>query len=184
MSSLSNSKSLPKASERERVSDGSEHRLYLGLPPPQGVAADGSSIQIDFAAHQSMRPQGIEQKGMAEQLDLSAIGGASQKEEATRGRGLQVQLPALGKGPTFGSRLDAPGSVLAASSHVLGRLGSQRLERLVMKAGPDLGLPSAIEALDGGLKARLAGRDKDGHHLQAEAQALTELITSGCWCGP
>jgi hypothetical protein len=40
-----------------------------------------------------------------------------------------------------------------------------------MKAGPDLGLPPAMEALDSGLKASLTGRDKDGHHLQAEAQA-------------
>jgi hypothetical protein len=42
--SLSKCKSLPKASEWGPVSDGSEQRLGLGLPPPHGVAADGSLI--------------------------------------------------------------------------------------------------------------------------------------------
>jgi hypothetical protein len=51
MSSLSNPKSLSKAPEREPVSDDSEQRLCLGLPPPQGITADGSKLsQVTFFA--------------------------------------------------------------------------------------------------------------------------------------
>lgn len=169
MASISNCKSLSKASEGQRVRKISKQRLGVGLPSAQGIETQGSLIEIDLTADQAVRPPAIDQEGVTQQVDLSLLAGAPQKDNAAAGMRLKIEVPPFGKESAGGSRLDAHRPIFSTSRHIPGRLGWEGLQRLGVKAGPDLGLPATVEALDRSLKSSLTGWSQDGHDLQAEA---------------
>src|SRR5262249_14397094 len=128
-------------------------------------------LEVYLRTHQPMLPQRFYHPDTTQQMNLPLPVAATQKDQPPLGVSLQVQTPAPWERPTprgcFNPRCRTP----PMGRHITGRLRLQPLQRGVLKPRPHFGLPQAVEALDGSLEARLAGRDKDGHDAQAQADA-------------
>ena len=171
MASVRTSVSLLEGPLGQRVGHFPQQRLVGGVTATQGVAAQDPGVEIDHAADQPMRPVGSHGEGPAEQVDGALVAGAPQEDELPLRWGLQVQLPFLRKRSSRGRRVDAGGSTSATGSEVARRLRLQGRERLVLEAGPDLGLPTPVEALDRGLEPVLLHGREDDADAQAQTQA-------------
>ena len=97
--------------------------------------------------------------------------GAAQEDNAAMRRKVKSKSPTVGVDGSWWSSLLTKGEALTVSRDVSGRLVLNSRQGRVLEPGPDLGLPAAVVAFDGGLEARFSRRDKDGNHSQAEADA-------------
>lgn len=78
-------------------------------------------------------------------------------------------LPGSREGSSRRSEEDAFDGMSSGGGDELGGLILEGLQGVEVEASPDLGLPAAVVAFDGGLEARLARRCEDRSDLQGEA---------------
>lgn len=155
---------------RELVRDLSDQGLVLWLSSSEGVEADGVGVEVDFTADEAMRPEWVDGEGTTKQANLTMIVGASEEDDLASRMSLKVLPPRLREGLSEGSGQDAFGGSGSGSGHELGGLILKSLKRSVVEASPDLGLPAAVIAFDGGLEAGLAGWSEDRYHLEGETK--------------
>jgi len=98
------------------------------------------------------------------------IVGTSEEDDLASGMSLKVLPPRLREGLSEGSGQDAFGGSGTGGGNELGGLILKSLKGPVVEASPDLGLPAAVVAFDGGLEASLAGWSEDGYHLQRQTK--------------
>jgi hypothetical protein len=153
------------------VGDLSEQGLKRGFAASEGVEADGVGVEIDLAADKAVRPERVDGESMAEQADLTVIVGASEEDDLAGGVSLKALLPGVWEGLSERGRQDTFGGAGACGSDELGGLTLKGLEGAMVEAAPDLGLPAAVIAFDGGLEAGFSRWSKDRSNLQGEAQA-------------
>src|SRR5512135_2322060 len=149
MASDSNSRSLLEPPARQFIRDLAKEWLMGWLPPSQREEADVARVEINLGTDQPVRPRHIDLEAVAQHLHGPLLAGAPQEDDPAAGMGLQVQPPTRGEGTTPRSRLDPRGRTQAAGGDELARLGLQTLQGLVGEPGPDLGLPTTVEVLDG-----------------------------------
>ncbi len=178
MATVSNPGSLLEGLERELVRDLSQERLIGWFAAPQGVEAKGLVVQVDFATNEAVNPQRVNTKEVPEQADLAVVIGASQENDSAHRRSLKILLPGAGEWPTRRSGQNAFGGTSSGGGDELGGLVLERFQGVEMEASPNLGLPAAVVAFDGGLETGFARRREDRSHLQGEADAgnTTEVI--------
>jgi hypothetical protein len=144
--------------------------LVVWLSSSEGVEADGVGVEVELAADESVRPELVDGEGVAEQADLAAIVGASEEDNLAYGMSLKVLAPRLREGLPEGGCQDAFGGSGSCGGNEPGGLILKSLQGVVVEASPDLGLPAAVVAFDGGLEAGLARWSEDGYHLKGEAK--------------
>jgi hypothetical protein len=119
----------------------------------------------------------IDEKSMTEERSNAAIVSASDEDDRAGRMPLQIEREVGRKRVTcwraFGACSVPKGSGCEPSVGVLLKVG----QGSVSEAMPDLGLPAAVEAFDGVLKARLAWRRK--HGSDPEQQASSYDLTDG-----
>lgn len=124
-----------------------------------------------------MRPERVNQVISLEDIDGAAFVGATQEDHCSLERQLEVQFPALGKRFSWWCCFDAWCASTAGCIHeAIGAL--RELGKIfVLEATPDLGLPAAVIAFDGGLESSLVGRREDWG--DAELQAKPDHASQG-----
>jgi hypothetical protein len=152
--------------------------LHVRFASAKAVKADSFACEIDFGTNESMRPKGINEVAMAEQFDFAPIIGATQKDNRSLERKLQVERPVIGKGSSRRSRVEAWCCTTASSLDEALGAGSEGFEVVVLKASPDFVLPSSVVVFDGRLKAGLSrwSEDRDDIELETKADHATESI--------
>jgi hypothetical protein len=170
LSTVSDSRSALEGFSWELVRDLSEQGLVLWLSSSEGVETDGVGVEVELATDEAVRPELVDGEGVAEQADLATIIGSSEEDDLACGMSLKVLPPRLGEGLPEGGCQDAFGGSGSCGGNESGGLILKSLQGVEMEASPDLGLPAAVVALDGGLEAGLARGSEDGGHLQGEAK--------------
>src|SRR6266498_2086193 len=153
------------------IIDGSKKWLGSGFSSSQRIESDRSTIQVNLSSDQTMRPVFIHGKSMSQKSNFSLLISPAQKNKATSRVCLEVQLPVIGKGSSCGGLFDATAQSSPVRSYVLDRLRLDRTQTVVMEALPYFGLPTAIKAFDGSLKASLLDRSKNRGDVKAEAKS-------------
>src|SRR6266496_1256823 len=153
------------------IIDGSKKWLGSGFSSSQRIETDRSTIQVNLSSDQTMRPVFIHGKAMSQKSNFSLLVSPAQKNKATSRVCLEVQLPVIGKGSSCGGLFDATAQSSPVRSYVLDRLRLDRTQTVVMEALPYFGLPTAIKAFDGSLKASLLDRSKNRGDVKAEAKS-------------
>ncbi len=95
---------------------------------------------------------------------------STDKDDAAGWLRLQIQFPTAWKKTTFGCAISPSGGAIAMGRDVFGGSVFEIMKGGMMKAGPNLALPSAIEIFDGPLKTGFAGWRKDRNDVQAQTQ--------------
>jgi hypothetical protein len=170
LSTVSDSRSALEGFSWELVRDLSEQGLVLWLSSSEGVEADDVGVEVELAADEAVRPEWVDGEGVAEQADLATIVGSSEENNFPCGMSLKVLPPRLREGLPEGGCQDAFGGSGSRGGNEPGGLILKSLQGVVMEASPDLGLPAAVVAFDGGLEAGLARWSEDGYHLKGEAK--------------
>ena len=75
---------------------GSKQRLLGGDTAPQGKAADAMMIEVDFTAHQAMKPVSAHGKLLAEQIDVAGLTGAANEDDVPSQRRMRIKFEMLG----------------------------------------------------------------------------------------
>ncbi len=143
----------------------------IGFSTAQSVEADVVGVEIDLTSDEAVGPERIDREGAAEQVDLTMVIGSSEKDDSAGWMSLKALLPRMREGLPEGSGQDALGGAGACGGNELGGLILKGPKRAMVEALPDLRLPSAVVAFDGGLEARFTRWSEDRSHLQREAQA-------------
>src|SRR6266508_3895536 len=162
---------ISKSPFRQLIIDGSKKWLGSGFSSSQRIETDRSTIQVNLSSDQTMRPVFIHGKAMSQKSNFSLLVSPAQKNKATSRVCLEVQLPVIGKGSSCGGLFDATAQSSPVRSYVLDRLRLDRTQTVVMEALPYFGLPTAIKAFDGSLKASLLDRSKNRGDVKAEAKS-------------
>jgi hypothetical protein len=170
LSTVSDCRSALEGFWRELVRDLGDQGLELGLPAAEGVEANGVGVKVDFAADEAMRPEWVDREGTTKQTDLTMIVGTPKEDDLAGGMSLKVLPPRLREGLSEGSGQDAFGGSGSSGGNELGGLILKSLKGPVVEASPDLGLPAAVIAFDGGLEAGFARWSEDGYHLQGQTK--------------
>lgn len=137
----------------------------------ESVEADEVGVQVDLTADESVCPERIEREAVSEQVKRAGLIGAAQEDDLAAGMERQIRLPRLREGRSWWGSIDSKGSTGTAGLDVLGGPDLEGEQRVMLEARPDLCLPAAVIALDGGLEARLARRSKDRGDLESEAES-------------
>ena len=137
----------------------------------EGVEADEVGVQVDLTSDESVRPKRIEREVVTEEIERAGLIGAAQEDDLAAGMERQIRLPRLREGRSWRGSVDSKSSTGTAGLDVLGGLDLEGEQRVVLEARPDLGLPAAVIAFDGGLEARLARRGKDRDDPESEAES-------------
>jgi hypothetical protein len=156
---------------RELIRDLGEEGLKRGFSASEGVEANGVGVKIDLAADEPMRPEGIDREGMSEQTDLTVIVGASEEDDLAGRVSLEARLPRMWEGLPERGGQDTLGGAGACGSDEPGGVTLKGFQGQMVEASPDLGLPAAVVAFDGGLEAGFSRWRKDRSDLQGQAQA-------------
>jgi len=127
--------------------------------------------EVDLGANEALRPRGIDEKPKAEKGKESLVVGATNEDEHAGGMSLQIEDEVQWKRATSWGALGASCGTKSGSCEPSPRGQLQVFQRGMLEASPDLGLPAAVEALNGILKARFAWRSKDGRDAEQQAQA-------------
>src|SRR5574341_359366 len=166
------------------VTDLGEQRLCAWLTAAQREELDCVLVEIDLAAHKPVRRMRIGVEAVAEEADHSMLGGATKINQASRGKGLEVELPVGGKVSTCRCAVEASCVTLTMRLDVARRSLDQLGDGSVMVTSPNIFLPSTVEGLDGGLKPRLTWRDEDRRDAKAQtrphdaANDITVLVST------
>jgi hypothetical protein len=178
VATVSDPGSVLEGFERELVGELGKEGLDGGFAAPEGVEAKGFGVQIDFATNEAVNPKRVNAEEMPKQPDLAVVIGASKEDDLAHRRSLKVLMPGAREGSSRRSDQDAFGSTSSGGGDEPGGLILERFQGVVVKASPDLGLPAAVVAFDGGLEAGLARRREDRSHLEGEADPAdtTEVI--------
>ena len=144
----------------------------------EGVEADEVGIQVDLTSDKSVCPEWIEREAVTEQVERAGLIGATQKDDLAVGMERQIWLPCIREGRSRRGGFDSKGGTGAACLDKLGGLDLEGEQRVVLEARPDLGLPAAVIAFDGGLEARLArrGKDRDDPKSKTESDDATNGV--------
>ena len=155
-----------------------QQRVVVWITSAQRVETDALMSEVDFAAHESMRPIWINREGSAEQIDVAALIAAAQEDHGALERGAQVELEAFGKEAPFGCEFSPGGSLGAIGCDITGGNSRQGFAIAKVVALPDLALPQRIEAFDGILEARLArwGEDRDYSQRQTQPADTSDSV--------
>lgn len=144
----------------------------------EGVEADEVGVQVDLTSDESVCPKRIEREAVTEQVERAGLIGAAQEDDLAAGMERQIRLPRFREGRSWRGGFDSKSGTGAAGLDVLGGLDLEGKQRVVLEARPDLCLPAAVIALDGGLEARLArrGKDRDDPESEAESDDATDGV--------
>src|SRR5208283_1155166 len=170
MASVNRLRSLLEGTFWQGVRHLVQERLVRWLAASQGEETDGVVVQVDLRANEAMQPMSIDFERMTEKAGPPLVVGASQEDDHSVRNLLQVQTPMFGKGTTTWCGFDAGAAALLRCRDVLGRSLAQAADRSVFESRPDLGLPTAVVALDGRLKTSFVRRRKDRRYAQTQAQ--------------
>ena len=140
--------------------------------------------EVDLGANEALRPRGIDEKPKAEKGKESLVVGATNEDEHADGMSLQIEDEVQWKRATSWGALGASCGTKSGSCEPSPRGQLQVFQRGMLEASPDLGLPAAVEALNGILKARFAWRSKDGRDAEQQAQADDLPHGAGVLTGP
>ena len=146
-------------------------RLAGRILAPQAVEKEFVPIQIHVTTNQPVGPHLAQRPRLSQKADLTAGVASPQVDQAACGSLLQVEFPVGRESTPVWSRLDPRRSLSAQGRDVLLRMPLQVDQGLVLEAGPDLGLPPTVVALDHGLKAGLTWWYQHRNDSQAQAQA-------------
>ena len=147
-----------------------DERLLVRLSSSEAVEADLVVGQVDFDAEETMYPERINLESGQEDLDGAGFVGAAQEDDGSPERALEIQFPFLRKGTTNRSGVETWCGPDSSSSDKTIRPLDEVLEIVVLKACPDLGLPTTVVALNGGLEAGLFMRREDRCHAQLQTE--------------
>ncbi|OGA35847.1 MAG: hypothetical protein A3F75_07970 [Betaproteobacteria bacterium RIFCSPLOWO2_12_FULL_64_23] len=160
-----------------------QQRMVVWVTAAQRVETDALMSEVDFTAHESMRPIWIDREGSAEQIDVAVLRAAAQEDHSAFERGAEVELEAFGEAAPLGCEFSAGGGLGAIDCDITGGDARQGFDIGEVVALPDLALPQPIEAFDGILEARLARWGEDRYHLQRQTQpADTSDGVGGSMC--
>jgi len=148
-----------------------EKWLVSWITSPQRVEPDALSGKVYFRAHETMGPFGIDGKDMSQESSLSSGIGTAEEDDAPFRRCLEVEFPVFGERVSRWSVFDSGGSASATCGDEFCRPRLQSTARCMSEAGPDFGLPTTVEVLDGRLEPRLLRRSEDRNHLQGQTEA-------------
>ena len=117
-----------------------------GVAAAQGVEADPVSREIQLAADQTIQPKRADLEGMAEEGHRAPVRRPADEDDHPFRLRLKVLMPRGRERPPLGRGVN-PLSGLAAEGQdvALGTL-LERRQGLVMKPGPDFGLPAPVKA--------------------------------------
>ena len=155
----------PRSGNSEQwEAQGFEQRLVPRIAATQSITAQQVGAHIKVATDQPVRPSWRDGDRRAEQIDATTGIGASQEDDAI-GR-LRASHA--------GHRLADPQPPVRGEEGVIAR--PQLAEMAMAEALPELLLPEAIEAFDGGLETGFARRSEHRHDAlrQAEAHETTQ----------
>src|SRR5688572_8082612 len=139
-----------------------EQRLLGRITPPQREASDALMIEIDFTAHQAMRPGAAYLKALPEHVDVAGGVGASDEYHAPSQGLVRIDLEALGHRLPGRRGLSKGLGARAVCADITPRAGFELSKVLHVVAPPDFGLPQSVEALDDVLHAMLERRHEHG----------------------
>ena len=148
-----------------------EQRLLGRFAPAQAEEPDDFFVEQDLASCEPMAPAVADVTRMTQDADATLLVSTPDVDDAPTRFQLVVEAPALWKGSACGSCLDALGMPGAISSDVPLRVSEECGKAVMMEPVPHALLPSGVEALDGGLEARFAGRSEHRHYPKSETQA-------------
>ena len=145
--------------------------MVLGRTAAQGKEEDSVFAEEHLGTDETMRPVRGDMELPAEELDV-AMSVRSTQEDDSAARGLlEIEGPWGGERATdWGPFLTVGGTLANGMDETVGLLleGGEGRE---VKSAPDLGLPTAVEALDAVLETGFTGRSKDRYDAQAQAHA-------------
>ena len=146
----------------------SQERLPCWLTSSEGVEPDDVGVKIDLSSDEPVRPVGVKGEGASQEGGCALVARTPQEDDAPLRAGLGVEGPLCREWAASWGTVDAGGRPAVAGGDELGRLDLKGFQGVMMEARPDLRLPAAIEVLNGGLKAGLAGGDEHRHHPEAQ----------------
>ena len=149
----------------------SKQRLFGWSAAAQGVEADAPTAYIDFTANQSMQPLTRNIEASAEQVRTASGIGAAQENQRTAQCRIGVELEMRRHGASCGCAFPARRTARTMRGHVAVGLALQVPRAVTMDTVPELGLPQAVETLNGVLKSRLTWRRKHRANAQRKAQS-------------
>ncbi len=153
------------------VMDLLQQGLIGGITASQGEALNALLVELDLAAHQSVRPLRIDGNAMAEQADMAVVIGAPKIDETAGQWGIKVKLPSAWKWTPRGCLLGTQGVASAMRADILRGMPIQVRQTGKGEALPYLGLPKRVESLDGVLEAVFQRRGEDRSHPERQAKA-------------
>ena len=156
-----------------------EEGLVGGVFTPQGVDMEQTSVEVEFGADEAVCPMDGDGDASAENRDRTVFASPSDENDGPLGPGFQIPFPAFGKWPSWWRGLAPGGAGFLGGVAVAGGLKDECVEGMEVESFPDLGLPSAVEGLDGGLKSRFPwGREKTGVTPSERQRRTTRPRTS------
>jgi len=156
--------------------------LSVGLATSQRVDADLAAREIHLGADQAMAPRRRNWIAMPQEGREAVLVGTPQEDHRATQSCLQVQFPVAGKGLARRCRLDPRSRPFPAGGYKPLGVGHHVGQSREPEPSPDLALPTAVVALDVGLKAHLAGRHEHRRHPQRQtrsrdpAKCVRELV--------
>ena len=148
-----------------------EEGLVGGLFAAQGVDMEQASVKVEFGADEAVCPMDGDGDASAENRDRTVFASPSDEDDGPLGPGFQIAFPAFGKWPSWWCGLAPGGAGFLGGVAVSGGLTDECVEGREMESIPDLGLPSAVEGLDGGLESRFPWGRENRRDAQREAEA-------------
>lgn len=124
-----------------------------------------------------MRPERINEESSQEDFDGTAFIGAAQEDDRSVEGQLEIEFPVLRERTSWRRRVEAWRRSLPCSLHIAIRPVTKGDEILMLETAPDLLLPAAIIAFNGGLKSSFPGGREDRDH--AELQTKTNHSAEG-----
>ena len=147
-----------------------EERLSPWVSPSQGEEPDRASWERDLGPDKAMPPVSVNREYVAEERDRPlGVRAAEVEQLAARGqRGVELPRP-RDRGPNRG--LCRSGAPPLSGRRDVGRGPDlEGAERAVVEAVPHLGLPPAVEVLQGSLEARILHRREHGDAAELQAE--------------
>jgi hypothetical protein len=131
-----------------------------------------------------MGPRSIDGKLMLKQPDGPRVAGTAQKDHTAVQRRLQVEGESGRDRPPFRACVETWGKPPSTCLDVGIRSRLERGERIVMKPGPNLGLPAPVEILEAILKSVFTGDGEDWRDAEVQTQAHDPADDVGVLMGP
>lgn len=134
---------------------------------------NATSIKMNLAADESVRPRWVDEEAMLEQLDAARVAGTPEKDDVAVQRSLQTEGEPVRDGTSFWAGFPPRAERRPTCLHVPQRSRLERGKRIMMKSASHLGLPAPVEILESILEAELTRQGEGGHQLRCRHTPLT-----------